>query len=191
MLKDRTAPVTGPTSGIGPGIAQGLAAQGANVILHGFGDPAAMIRLKDELAERHGVRVGHDGADMRRPEAIEAVIVGTLADFGCIGLLINNAGVQHVAPVDECPVEQRETILAINLTAVFHTTRLALPAMKRRGFGRIVNIASAPARVASPCKSAASLPGTAWPGPPGRWRSKWPKRASRSMRSPRLRAEPR
>jgi 3-hydroxybutyrate dehydrogenase len=154
MLKDKTALVTGSTSGIGLGIAHGLAAQGANVILHGFGDPAAMVRLKDELAERHGVRVRYDGADMRRPEAIEAMMAGALAEFCCIDLLINNAGVQHVAPVDEFPVEQWEAILAINLTAVFHTTRLALPAMKRRGFGRIVNIASAHALVASPYKSA-------------------------------------
>lgn len=154
MLKDKTALVTGSTSGIGLGIAHGLAAQGATVILHGFGDPAAMVRLKDELAERHGVRVGYDGADMRRPEAIEAMMAGALAEFGSIDLLINNAGIQHVAPVDEFPVEQWDAILAINLTAVFHTTRLALPAMKRKGFGRIVNIASAHALVASPYKSA-------------------------------------
>jgi 3-hydroxybutyrate dehydrogenase len=154
MLKDKTALVTGSTSGIGLGIAHGLAAQGANVILHGFGDPAAMARLKDEFAERYGVRVGYDGADMRRPEAIEAMMTGALAEFGCVDLLINNAGIQHVAPVDEFPVEQWDAILAINLTAVFHTTRLALPAMKSRGFGRIVNIASAHALVASPYKSA-------------------------------------
>ncbi|AOF81076.1 3-hydroxybutyrate dehydrogenase family protein [Methyloversatilis sp. RAC08] len=154
MLKDKTALVTGSTSGIGLGIAHGLAAQGANVILHGFGDPAAMDRLKDEFAERYGVRVRYDGADMRWPEAIEAMMAGALAEFGCIDLLINNAGVQHVAPVDEFPVEQWDAILAINLTAVFHTTRLALPAMKSRGFGRIVNIASAHALVASPYKSA-------------------------------------
>lgn len=154
MLKDKTALVTGSTSGIGLGIAHGLAAQGANVILHGFGDPAAMARLKDEFAERHGVRVRYDGADMRRPEAIEAMMAGALAEFGCIDLLINNAGVQHVAPVDDFPVEQWDAIVAINLTAVFHTTRLALPAMKGQGFGRIVNIASAHALVASPYKSA-------------------------------------
>jgi 3-hydroxybutyrate dehydrogenase len=154
MLKDKTALVTGSTSGIGLGIAHGLAAQGANVVLNGLGDQAAIDQLKDELAQRYGVAVRYDGADMSRPEAIEAMMARALSEFGCIDLLINNAGIQHVAPVDEFPVEKWTAILAINLSAVFHTTRLALPAMKRKGYGRIVNIASAHALVASPYKSA-------------------------------------
>ena len=111
-------------------------------------------RLQEELTERYGVQVRYDGADMSKPEAIEAMMSKALAEFGCIDLLINNAGIQHVAPVDEFPVDKWYAILAINLSATFHTTRLALPAMKRRGFGRIINIASAHALVASPYKSA-------------------------------------
>ena len=154
MFIGKTALVTGSTSGIGLGIAKTLAAQGANIILNGFGEAAAVEALRAELAERHGVAVRHDAADMSRPETIEAMMARALAEFGCIDLLINNAGIQHVAPVDEFPVDKWYAILAINLSAVFHTTRLALPAMKRQGFGRIVNIASAHALVASPYKSA-------------------------------------
>jgi 3-hydroxybutyrate dehydrogenase len=154
MFNGKTALVTGSTSGIGLGIAHGLAAQGANVILNGFGDSGAIELLKHELAERHGVQVRYDGADMSKPEAIEAMMAKALSEFGCIDLLINNAGIQHVAPVDDFPVEKWYAILAINLSATFHTTRLALPAMKAKSFGRIVNIASAHALVASPYKSA-------------------------------------
>ena len=154
MFIGKTALVTGSTSGIGLGIARTLAAQGANVILNGFGDPRSIDRLKDELAERHDVQVRYDGADMSQPAAIEAMMHAALAEFGCIDLLINNAGIQHVAPVDEFPLQKWDAILAINLSASFHTTRLALPAMKARGFGRIVNLASAHALVASPYKSA-------------------------------------
>ncbi len=154
MFIGKTALVTGSTSGIGLGIARSLAAQGANVILNGFGDAAAIDKLKNEIAERHGVQVRYDGADMSRPEAIEAMMGKALSEFGCIDLLINNAGIQHVAPVEEFPVDKWYAILAINLSAGFHTTRLALPAMKKKGFGRIVNIASAHALVASPYKSA-------------------------------------
>ena len=154
MFTGKTALVTGSTSGIGLGIAQTLAAQGANLILNGFGDKAAIETLRAEMAERHRVTVRYDGADMSRPETIEAMMAKALAEFGCIDLLINNAGIQHVAPVDEFAVDKWYAILAINLSATFHTTRLALPAMKRQGFGRIVNIASAHALVASPYKSA-------------------------------------
>jgi 3-hydroxybutyrate dehydrogenase len=154
MFKGKTALVTGSTSGIGLGIARGLAAQGANVILNGFGEAEAISSLRDELSERYGVQVRYDGADMSRPDAIEAMMGKALSEFGCIDLLVNNAGIQHVAPVDEFPVDKWYAILAINLSAVFHTTRLALPAMKKRGFGRVVNIASAHALVASPYKSA-------------------------------------
>ena len=154
MFIGKTALVTGSTSGIGLGIARSLAAQGANVILNGFGDAQAVDRLVHALAEQHGVQVRHDGADMGRPEAIEAMMARALTEFDGIDLLVNNAGIQHVAPVDAFPVERWSAILAINLSAGFHTTRLALPAMKRRGFGRIVNVASAHALVASPYKSA-------------------------------------
>ena len=154
MFIGKTALVTGSTSGIGLGIAQTLAAQGANLILNGFGDRAAIERLRAGMAERHDVQVRYDGADMGRQADIEAMMGSALAEFGCIYLLVNNAGIQHVAPVDEFPVDKWYAILAINLSATFHTTRLALPAMKRQGFGRIVNIASAHALVASPYKSA-------------------------------------
>jgi 3-hydroxybutyrate dehydrogenase len=154
MFKDKTALVTGSTSGIGLGIARRLAAQGANLILNGFGEAAAITQLRQELADQYGVEVRYDGADMSKPEAIEAMMGKALAEFGCVDLLINNAGIQHVAPVDEFPVDKWYAILAINLSATFHTTRLALPAMKKKGFGRIVNIASAHALVASPYKSA-------------------------------------
>ena len=154
MFKGKTALVTGSTSGIGLGIARSLAAQGANVILNGFGEPGAIDQLKDELSDRFDVQVRFDGADMSRPEAIENMMTKALSEFGCIDLLINNAGIQHVAAVDEFPVDKWNAILAINLSATFHTTRHALPAMRTRGFGRIVNIASAHALVASPYKSA-------------------------------------
>jgi len=154
MFKNMTALVTGSTSGIGLGIARALAAQGANVVLNGFGDAAEIETLRKGLADSHGVLVRYDGADMSRPEAIEAMMAAALAEFGTIDLLINNAGIQHVAPVDEFPVDKWNAILAINLSAAFHTVRLALPAMKRKGWGRVVNIASAHALVASPYKSA-------------------------------------
>ena len=154
MFQGKTALVTGSTSGIGLGIARGLASQGANVILNGFGNADAIEQLRQELAEQHGVQVRYDGADMSRQEAIEAMMARAFAEFGGVDLLINNAGIQHVAPVDEFPVDKWYAILAINLTAGFHTTRLALPAMKTKGYGRIVNIASAHALVASPYKSA-------------------------------------
>ena len=154
MFIGKTALVTGSTSGIGLGIARSLAAQGANVILNGFGDPAAVQRLTHEIAESSCVQVRYDSADMGKPEAIDSMMSKALAEFGCIDLLINNAGIQHVAPVDEFPVDKWYAILAINLSASFHTTRRALPAMKKKGFGRIVNIASAHALVASPYKSA-------------------------------------
>ncbi len=154
MLNGRTALVTGSTSGIGLGIATALAAEGANVVLNGFGDAAEIERLRAKLAADHGVAVRFDGADLTQEPAIEAMMTRALAEFGTIDILVNNAGIQFVAPIDEFPVAKWTQIIALNLTASFHTIRLALPAMKARKWGRIVNIASAHALVASPYKSA-------------------------------------
>ncbi len=154
MFKGKTALVTGSTSGIGLGIAQRLARQGANIVLNGFGDAHEIAALRRQLAEETGVDVQYDGADMSRPDAIEAMMARAIERFGAVDILINNAGIQHVAPVEEFPLHKWDAILAINLSAAFHTTRLALPMMKERGFGRIVNVASAHALVASPFKSA-------------------------------------
>ncbi|MFO1313262.1 MAG: 3-hydroxybutyrate dehydrogenase [Burkholderiales bacterium] len=154
MLKGKTALVTGSTSGIGLGIARAYAAQGANVVLNGFGDAAEIEKLRAEIAAEHGVSVRYDGADMSKPDAIESMMGNAIEIFGGVDVLVNNAGIQHVAPVDEFPVAKWEQILAINLSASFHTIRLALPRMKARKWGRIVNIASAHALVASPYKAA-------------------------------------
>jgi 3-hydroxybutyrate dehydrogenase len=154
MFKGKTALVTGSTSGIGLGIAERLAAEGANIVLNGFGDVAEIERLRRDLAARHKVSVVYDAADMSKPEAIAAMVTNAVREFGAIDLLVNNAGIQHVAPVDDFPVAKWDAIIAINLSAAFHTVRTALPAMKARRWGRIINIASAHALVASPYKSA-------------------------------------
>ncbi len=154
MLKGKTALVTGSTSGIGLGIATRLAAEGARIILNGFGDAAEIENLRAGLAKGYGVTVTYDGADMSKADAIEAMMSKAIAAFGAVDVVINNAGIQYVAPVDEFPVDKWNAILAINLSAAFHTTRVALPAMKAKRWGRIVNIASAHALVASPFKSA-------------------------------------
>ena len=154
MLKGKTALVTGSTSGIGQGIATRLAAEGANIVLNGFGDAAQIEALRKELAAKNGVEVAYDGADMTKPDAVAAMMKKAIDRFGAVDILVNNAGVQHVAPVDEFPVDKWDLVIALNLSSAFHTTRLALPAMKKRRWGRIVNIASAHALVASPFKSA-------------------------------------
>ena len=154
MLEGKTALVTGSTSGIGLGIARALATQRANVVLNGFGEATEIERLRAELAELSGKPVRYDDADMSRRDAIESMMGKALAEFGSIDVLVNNAGIQFVSPVDAFPVDKWDAILAINLSACFHTIRLAVPAMKARRWGRIVNIASAHALVASPFKSA-------------------------------------
>ncbi|NDP43606.1 MAG: 3-hydroxybutyrate dehydrogenase [Aromatoleum sp.] len=153
MPTRKTALVTGSTSGIGLGIAEALAKEGHNVVLNGFGEAAAIEALRARLAG-HGADIRYDAADMADPAAIAAMMERSLAAFGAIDILVNNAGIQHVAAVDEFPPEKWDAIIAINLSSAFHTTRLALPAMKRKGWGRVVNIASAHGLVASPFKSA-------------------------------------
>ena len=153
MLKGKTALITGSTSGIGRGIAEALAGQGANIVLNGLGRADEIEALRADIAAR-GVAARYDGADMTRPDEIEAMIRKAVAEFGAIDILVNNAGIQHVAPIEEFPVEKWNAIIAINLAASFHTMRHALPAMKQRKWGRIINIASAHALVASPFKSA-------------------------------------
>jgi 3-hydroxybutyrate dehydrogenase len=150
MLKGKTALVTGSTSGIGLGIAKGLAAQGANIMLNGFGD---VDGPKADIAAL-GVKVSYHGADMSKPAEIEAMVKACEAEFGALDILVNNAGIQYVAPVDEFPVERWDAIIAINLSSVFHATRAALPGMKTRGWGRIINVASVHGLVASAQKSA-------------------------------------
>jgi 3-hydroxybutyrate dehydrogenase len=154
MLNGKTALVTGSTSGIGLGIAKAFAAQGANVVLNGFADAQEIEALRLSMAADYRVQVRYDGADLSKPTEIEAMMAKALADFGAVDILVNNAGIQHVAPIDEFPVDKWNAILGINLTASFHTVRLALPAMKKKGWGRVINIASAHALAASPYKSA-------------------------------------
>jgi 3-hydroxybutyrate dehydrogenase len=154
MLQGKTALVTGSTSGIGLGIARAYAAQGANVILNGFGDAAQIERLRAEIDQDSDGEIRYDGADLSKQDAIEAMMSRAIGEFGAVDVLVNNAGIQHVAPIDEFPTAKWDAILALNLTASFHTIRLALPAMKARKWGRIINIASAHALVASPYKSA-------------------------------------
>jgi 3-hydroxybutyrate dehydrogenase len=150
MLKDKTALVTGSTSGIGLGIATALARQGANIVLNGFGDtdgPQSQIRAL-------GARVAYHGADMSKPAEIEAMMKFAADTFGRVDVLVNNAGIQHVASVDEFPPEKWDAIIAINLSSAFHASRLALPAMKQANWGRIINVASVHGLVASAQKSA-------------------------------------
>lgn len=154
MLKGKNALVTGSTSGIGLGIAEGFAKEGINLVLNGFGDAGEIEKLRAGLASRFGVKVLYDGADMSKPDQIEAMMRKAQSALGGIDILVNNAGIQHVAPVEEFPVAKWDAIIAINLSSAFHSTRMAVPYMKSKGWGRIINIASAHALVASPFKSA-------------------------------------
>src|SRR5437764_728017 len=154
MLKGKSAIITGSTSGIGLGIASALAAEGCDVMLNGFGDPAATERLRAELAEQHGVRIAYSPADMRKPAEIRELIAETERHLGGVDILVNNAGIQHVAPIVEFPEERWDAVIAINLSAAFHASKAALPLMIRKKWGRIINIASAHGLVASGEKAA-------------------------------------
>jgi 3-hydroxybutyrate dehydrogenase len=149
MLKGKTALVTGSTSGIGLGTAKALGRQGANLVLNGFGDAAEIERLRASLQSDFGVQVAYEGADMSKPSEIEAMVSSVENRFGAIDILVNNAGIQHVAPIEKFPADRWDAVIAINLSSAFHTVRCALPAMKARGWGRIINIASAHGLVAS------------------------------------------
>ncbi|GEO39586.1 3-hydroxybutyrate dehydrogenase [Skermanella aerolata] len=154
MLKGKTALVTGSTSGIGLGIAEALAAKGADVMLNGFGEADAIAGLQKRIADQFGVKVGYDGADLSKPDQIKTLVEHATAELGKIDILVNNAGIQFTAPIEEFPPERWEAVIAINLSAVYYGMHYALPQMKQRGWGRIINIASAHGLVASVNKSA-------------------------------------
>lgn len=154
MTQHKNAIVTGSTSGIGLGIATALAKSGMNVMLNGFGDPQAIEQIREGLAETYGVQVVYSDADMSCPAAITAMMAQAIDTFGQIDVVVNNAGIQHVSPVEAFPTDKWDAIMAINLSSAFHTTKLVLPGMKTQGWGRIINLASAHGLVASPYKSA-------------------------------------
>jgi 3-hydroxybutyrate dehydrogenase len=154
MLKGKTALVTGSTSGIGLAIARALASEGANVTINGFGDQAAIEKERSGIEKEFGVNALYSGADMSKAAAIAEMVRTTQQAFGFLDVLVNNAGIQHVAPIEEFPVEKWDQIIAINLSSAFHTIRAALPGMKARKWGRIINTASAHSLVASPFKVA-------------------------------------
>jgi 3-hydroxybutyrate dehydrogenase len=154
QLQGRTAIVTGSTSGIGLGVARALAAEGANVLLNGFGDAAEIERTRAGLAVEHGVDVLYSAADLSQPDAVREMMAFAADGLGPVDILVNNAGIQHVAPVEDFPQAKWEAILAINLSSAFYAIQAALPGMRERGYGRIVNVASAHGLVASPFKSA-------------------------------------
>lgn len=154
LLEGRSAIVTGSTSGIGLGIANALARSGAAVMLNGFGDPAEIETMRKDIADDNDVDVAYDPADMSRPEAIRMMVERATARFGQVDIVINNAGIQHVSPIGKFPPEKWDAILAINLSAAFHLVQATFDGMCARGYGRIINVASAHGLVASPFKSA-------------------------------------
>ncbi len=153
-LKSRNAVVTGSTSGIGLSYARALAAEGANVMINGFGDAAAIEKERSAIESEFGVKAVYSAADMTKPDQIAAMIAEAHTTFGSVDILINNAGVQFVSPIDEFPVEKWDQIIAINLSSAFHAMRAAIPLMKAQGWGRIISTASAHSKTASPFKSA-------------------------------------
>lgn len=154
MLKNKTALVTGSTSGIGLGIARALAAEGCQIMLHGLGDPKVHQQIRADLESEFAIKVRLSDADVTDLSQLEQLISHTERELGPIEILVNNAGIQHVAPVEDFPVQKWDQILAINLSSAFHTIRLTVAGMKQRGWGRIINLASAHAHVASPYKTA-------------------------------------
>jgi len=154
MPKNKNAVVTGSTSGIGLGIARALAQQGAHVMLNGFGDAAEIEKLRAGIAEQHGVNVSYHGADVSKADEVAALIAAAESELGSVDILVNNAGIQHVAPVDEFPDEKWTAIQNIILNSSYHAIKAALPGMKERNWGRIINLVSAHGLVASPFKSA-------------------------------------
>ena len=154
MLKGKVAVVTGSTSGIGLGIAQCVAAQGADVVLNGFGDAAAIEQIRSGLEKDHGIRAVYCGADLSTADGAAGLITFAQEKLGRVDILVNNAGIQHVSPVEDFPVDRWDLVIAINLSSAFHTIRTALPGMRQRGWGRIINISSAHGLVASVNKSA-------------------------------------
>jgi len=154
MLKSKNALVTGSTSGIGLAYAKALAAEGANVTINGFGAAEAIEAKRAEIEKEFGVKCAYSPADMTKPDEIAAMVAKAEADFGSVDILINNAGVQHVDPIENFPIDKWNQILAINLSAAFHTMRAAAPGMKAHKWGRIISTASAHSLVASPFKSA-------------------------------------
>ena len=154
MLQGKTAIVTGSTSGIGLAIAEAFAKDGANVVLNGFGEAMQIEQTRSDLARRTNAKIVYSPADMSKPRAIEHMVRQTADTFGTVDIMVNNAGIQHVAPIDQFPDEKWDAILAINLSSAFHATKLVLPMMRTKGWGRVINVASAHALVGSPYKAA-------------------------------------
>ncbi len=154
MLKGKTALITGSTSGIGLGIAHALAQEGANIVLNGLGDAGEIEKTRQSIESDFGVKALYDAGDMTKPEQIRKMCENAVSVFGSVDILVNNAGIQFVSPIDEFPEDKWDAIIAINMNSAFHTTKACLPGMKKKGWGRVINIASAHGLVASPFKSA-------------------------------------
>lgn len=153
-MNTKSAIITGSTSGIGLGMAEAFAKTGMNVMLNGFGDAKEIEAIRGRLADEHGIQVGFNGADMTKPDEIGTLFKMAEEMFGTVEVIVNNAGIQYVAPIEEFPPEKWDAIIAINLSSAFHLTRHAIPGMKQRGWGRVINLCSAHGLVASPFKSA-------------------------------------